>query len=69
MEDRLPPMCKQYHHAPPRSTVGGHNALHTAAADAHVVGNAALRPAIAAQPLGALLSGLSGPQDDDDRQE
>jgi len=51
------------------STLGSHNPLHAAAADAHVLSNAALGPAVAAQALGALLGALGGPQQDQDRQQ
>lgn len=38
-------------------------------ADAHVLRNAALRPAITPQPLGALLGALGCPQQNDDGQQ
>jgi hypothetical protein len=47
----------------------GHNALHAATANTHVLSNAALGPAVAAQAPGALFRALGGPQQDQDRQQ
>jgi hypothetical protein len=69
VEDRLPPMHLSYSLEVLWSTLGSHNPLHSAAADAHVLSNAALGPAVAAQSPGALLGALSGPQQDQDRQQ